>query len=186
MEQILQHNVLSQADANLTYIDPPPTQSMSASTPVRRKALLFPWGVVDRHLINIDLPTPTTTLGDNEALIVAAVFDPDPSQCSRCLKPYLRHRALPNVGFSIFTGCTHGTEPEWHTQYPNKAVAAMLPDPSQTCLGCVLVVKHPLSTDPKVSNRDLPILDVEQADIPYLNEIVKRWAVNLYKLSQKS
>ncbi|KAJ7470057.1 hypothetical protein B0H11DRAFT_2237973 [Mycena galericulata] len=147
---------------------------MSPPTLIVRKALLYPWGVVDRHLINIDFLSDAPTLGANNALVVAAVFEPNPALCDRCLKPYLKHRALPDVAFTIFTGCTHGTDPEWETQYPNKAVAAMLPDPSQTPFGCVLVVKHPLSTDAQVSNRDLPILDVDQADIPHLNELVKR------------
>ncbi|KAJ7429177.1 hypothetical protein B0H11DRAFT_2266724 [Mycena galericulata] len=147
---------------------------MSPPPVVGKKALLFPWGVTGYHLINIDYPADAVTLGADDGAPLAAVFEPNPAACSRCLKPYLKHRAFPNFGFSVFTGCTHGTDLEWEKQYPNKCVAALLPNPLQTCFGCVVVVKHPLSTDPAVSNRDLPVLDVEQADIPHLTELVRR------------
>ncbi|KAJ7459122.1 hypothetical protein B0H11DRAFT_1924462 [Mycena galericulata] len=147
---------------------------MSPPPVVGKKALLFPWGVTGYHLINIDYPADAVTLGANDGAPLDAVFEPNPAACSRCLKPYLKHHALPNFGFSVFTGCTHGTDLEWEKQYPNKCVAALLPNPLQTCFGCVVVVKHPLSTDPAVSNRDLPVLDVEQADIPHLTELVRR------------
>ncbi|KAJ7436469.1 hypothetical protein B0H11DRAFT_2256174 [Mycena galericulata] len=147
---------------------------MSPPPVVGKKALLFPWGVTGYHLINIDYPADAVTLGADDGAPLAAVFEPNPAACSRCLKPYLKHCAFPNFGFSVFTGCTHGTDLEWEKQYPNKCVAALLPNPLQTCFGCVVVVKHPLSTDPAVSNRDLPVLDVEKADIPHLTELVRR------------
>lgn len=61
----------------------------------------------------------------------------------------------------------------------NVTINALLGDRGLACLGPVVVVKHPADVpapvDAPVSNIDLPILDIEPAEIPLVDEMVVRY-----------
>jgi hypothetical protein len=104
-------------------------------------------------------------------------------QCTRCLKPNVRHRAIPDATFTILVSCQHGTEDDVaENRFPNRSVAAILPYAQRqfTCLGNLVVVKHslPAPDTPSASNADLPIVDLEPADFPFVDEMVARSVVS--------
>ncbi|KAJ7659793.1 hypothetical protein DFH06DRAFT_1326815 [Mycena polygramma] len=107
-------------------------------------------------------------------------FSPNPADCTRCLKPIVRHRSLPGFGFTILTSCQHGEGDNASEEvFPNKAVAGIMPFQYRpaTCLGNLVVVKHPMDTSlpGDASNADLPIVDVEPEDFPFIDELVRRY-----------
>ncbi|KAJ7509960.1 hypothetical protein B0H11DRAFT_1900377 [Mycena galericulata] len=147
-----------------------------------KQALLYPWGVVDRHCVGLLLIGPSKlTLGKTDAL--AAWFDPDPSKCDLCPKVHIKNPAESDASFTIFVACNHHPDPEYPL-YPNKKLASMLPPGVKTCLGNVVVVKHPPSTDPTITNRDLPIVDIVDDDLAFVDEAVRRWVAHLSQKSQ--
>ncbi|KAJ7430093.1 hypothetical protein B0H11DRAFT_2235007 [Mycena galericulata] len=142
-----------------------------------KQVLLYPWGVVDRHRVELLLIGPSKlTLGKTDAL--AAWFDPDPSKCELCPKVHIKNPTNSDASFTIFVACTHDVDPDYPL-YPNKKLAAMLPPGFKTCLGNVVVVKHPPSADTTITNRDLPIVDIVDADFAFVDEAVRRWVAHL-------
>ncbi|KAJ7606400.1 hypothetical protein DFH06DRAFT_1348109 [Mycena polygramma] len=144
---------------------------------------MYPWGqqpVLNPTLI---MPPGCRTLRDNGFLLLW--FSPNPADCTRCLKPVVRHRSLPGFGFTILTSCQHGEGDNASEElFPNKAVAGIMPFQyrSATCLGNLVVVKHPMDTSlpGSASNADLPIVDVEPADFPFIDELVRRWCYHIH------
>ncbi|KAJ7890038.1 hypothetical protein B0H13DRAFT_2341221 [Mycena leptocephala] len=154
--------------------------------PIEKKVRMYPWDQVPCLSPSITLHTGHPTLSDNKQELYNW-FSPNPADCTRCLKPLIRHRTIPHATFTIFVSCQHGEGPDAaQNLYPNKAVAAVMPDPYRrfTCLGNLMVVKHSLSaSDASLpSNRDLPIVDVVPADFPFVDELVVRWC---YYLAQQ-
>ncbi|KAJ7437307.1 hypothetical protein B0H11DRAFT_2255533 [Mycena galericulata] len=145
-----------------------------------RKVLLYPWGAVERQVVELLLIGPSKlTLGKTDAL--AAWFDPDPSKCQLCPKVHIRDPlATDMASFTIFVACNHDPDPEYPL-YPNKKLASMLPPGVTTCLGNVVVVKHPPVLDTAITNRDLPIVDILPADYSIADESVRRWVAHLSK-----
>jgi hypothetical protein len=136
---------------------------------------MYPWAQKPPLHPDLHLHPDNPTLRDNNQL--SGWFVPNPAQCTLCLKPNLKHRQIPHATFTILTTCPHGTGDDApHNLSPNKAVAAILPyeDRQYTCLGNLVVVKHPLA-DPAASNEDLPIVDLVRADFPFVDEMVRRY-----------
>ncbi|KAJ7641677.1 hypothetical protein FB45DRAFT_1022414 [Roridomyces roridus] len=149
--------------------EPPVNQGVG-----ERMGLIYPSYIANKGLVCLDIRNGLPPTFANNPHILQGLFDPDPTNCKHCLKPLLRHEALGlDIAFTVITGCTHAD-----TLRPdaNKAVAAMLrpADKHKTCHGSVLVVKHAHSPDARISNRDLPLLDIVESDIPHLDELVRR------------
>jgi hypothetical protein len=91
----------------------------------------------------------------------------------------MRHRTVADGTFMVIFACQHTDDPEiLPSLHPNKTVAKLFPenfpldwDEMRTCLGHVLVVKHPLS--PGVSNCNPPIIDLPASDFAAVDVIVR-------------
>ncbi|KAJ7934219.1 hypothetical protein B0H13DRAFT_2305943 [Mycena leptocephala] len=155
---------------------------------VVRKVSLYPWSETPRLHPDFLLLPDRPTLRDNNQLF--GWFFPNPVQCTRCLKPNVRHPAIPGATFTILVSCQHGTEDDVaENRFPNRSVAAILPYTQLqfTCLGNLVVVKHslPAPNAPSASNADLPIVDLEPADFPFVDKMVARWCYHIHMLAQK-
>ncbi|KAJ7680855.1 hypothetical protein DFH06DRAFT_1120445 [Mycena polygramma] len=155
---------------------------------VEKKVRMYPWGQQPVLTPTLLMAPGCRTLRDNGQL--GLWFIPNPAACTQCLKPVVRHRSVPDGAFTILVSCPHGTgEDACDHLFPNKSVAGIMPFEFRfsTCLGNLVVVKHPL--DPSLplptSNADLPITDVEPADFPFIDELVRRWCYRLHNLAHK-
>jgi hypothetical protein len=69
-----------------------------------------------------------------------------------------------------------GATEDFYRLSPNKAVAKILPEThqDQTCQGNLFVIKHPAPL-PGQLNRDLPVIDIVDDDLPHVDELVRRY-----------
>ncbi|KAJ7173536.1 hypothetical protein C8R46DRAFT_1031836 [Mycena filopes] len=112
-----------------------------------------------------------------------------PDDCQICLKPNFKHAGIPGFTFTVLVSCPHHPEiAELGPLVPNKAVARLLPQEREreTCHGMLMVIKHGPGATDKVINRDLPVVDMLPADLPFVEELVRRWVVHLYALSRQA
>jgi hypothetical protein len=136
---------------------------------------MYPWGDGQRLHTGFMMKPASRSLHDNSAAL--GYFTESPVDCPKCLKPHLRHPAIPDATFTILISCPHSSDPDPIFElYPNKAVTAILPDQHRWCtpLGNVVVFKHPLTDPPSATNRTLPIIDILPADLPFVDELVRR------------
>ncbi|KAJ7626015.1 hypothetical protein FB45DRAFT_1030332 [Roridomyces roridus] len=133
-----------------------------------RQVLLFPCYLVDRPIVPINLAPHARTLGASPSALDPYLV-PNPARCQHCPKPFFRLPSRPDLAFSMFTPCVHGPE----SQDPNKTVAAMMPSGEhyKTCLGNLVIVKHSAPADQRLSNRDMPVENIVDADIPLLRDM---------------
>ncbi|KAJ7655775.1 hypothetical protein DFH06DRAFT_1329210 [Mycena polygramma] len=158
-------------------------------TYIEKIVRMYPWGQQPVLNPTLLMGPGCRTLRDNGFLLLW--FSPNPADCTRCLKPILRHPSLPGFAFTILTSCQHGVgENASEELFPNKSVAGVMPFEyrAATCLGNLVVVKHPCETSPTVpvSNADLPIVDVEPADHPFIDELVRRWCYRIHNLANSA
>ncbi|KAJ7646085.1 hypothetical protein DFH06DRAFT_1136231 [Mycena polygramma] len=149
---------------------------------VERTVLLFPWGTPLRQTAVFHFPASDITLRDLGCL--EGNFYASPGRCSICPKPHFRHSALPGVSFTVLVACPHhpdtvgATDPLW-ALLPNKAVAALLPEElkHKTCRGNLVVIKHTHPDGGLVANQNLPVLDINEGDIPHIDELLGSQAI---------
>ncbi|KAJ7602639.1 hypothetical protein DFH06DRAFT_1351159 [Mycena polygramma] len=145
---------------------------------------LYPWGTPLRQTAQWLMDRNHATLA--EPGLLRGYVDCSPAGCSICLKPHVKHPAVPGFSFTILTTCPHHEDIDDFDFFlaPNRAVAALLPPERkhQTCRGNLWVVKHPLpSPAAGISNHTLPIVDVLPTDWPHIDELVRRWVVRMYE-----
>ncbi|KAJ6503158.1 hypothetical protein C8R47DRAFT_1067270 [Mycena vitilis] len=145
---------------------------------------LYPWGTPLRQTAEWLMDRNHATLA--EPGLLRGYVDCSPAGCSICLKPHVKHPAVPGFSFTILTTCPHHEDIDDFDFFlaPNRAVAALLPPERkhQTCRGNLWVVKHPLpSPAAGISNHTLPIVDVLPTDWAHIDELVRRWVVRMYE-----
>ncbi|KAJ7865253.1 hypothetical protein B0H13DRAFT_1898646 [Mycena leptocephala] len=158
-----------------TITTPHPTTCRQPIPIVDRKLVIYPAELPRRQPAVMTFPQDAVTLADQDNL--EGNFYASPGACRICPKAHLRHNALPGVSFTILIACPHhphvveATE-DFYRLFPNKAVAEILPETHkhQTCRGNLYVIKHGPGEQGQI-NRDLPVVDVVDADHPYLDEL---------------
>ncbi|KAJ6450542.1 hypothetical protein C8R47DRAFT_1230234 [Mycena vitilis] len=158
---------------------------------VERAVVLYPWGTRLRQTAAFHFTADDVTLRDLKSLEVNLYASP--GHCDICPKPHFRHAALPGVSFTILAACPHhpdvvGVTDDFWRLSPNKAVAHLLPEglKHQTCVGNLVVIKHAHPDGGLIANQGLPVLDICESEIPYVDELVRRWAPRLHGLRNPS
>ncbi|KAJ7731014.1 hypothetical protein B0H16DRAFT_1733432 [Mycena metata] len=147
---------------------------------VDRLVLIYPTTETLRHIFTLAMKDPPTL---SESDLLDSLLG-SPNTCDRCPKPHFKHAAIPDATFTIMIRCPHNPDPDYPDSR-NKAVAKILPEnrQHQACLGHLLVFKHAIVDDLQLSNAHLPVIDMAPSDLPFLDELVRRWVVHLHGLS---
>ncbi|KAJ7093641.1 hypothetical protein C8R43DRAFT_964574 [Mycena crocata] len=148
---------------------------------IERQVLIYPSWLPDRRRVGMFLCSDRPFTLDNQSAILS-FFDENPATCPLCPKPHFKIPSHPGSSFTVFLACPHPPQDDPHKTppelSPNKTIAKILRDASHTCLGNVVVVKHEHTTG--ISNKDLPIVDLEVGDMDLADEIVRRWVERVY------
>ncbi|KAJ6479199.1 hypothetical protein C8R47DRAFT_1074641 [Mycena vitilis] len=140
---------------------------------IHRHVLLYPQEEGFRRSSCWFLEGPIPTLAS-----VGKCISWSPDQCRKCPKPSLTYSSLaPGFSFTILISCPH--HPDAHSHLlPNQSVLRILPEghKSKVFRGNLWIVKHkaPDGACPHMSNKRLPVVDFEDADLPYMNEMMGR------------
>ncbi|KAK7022237.1 hypothetical protein R3P38DRAFT_3195624 [Favolaschia claudopus] len=147
---------------------------------VERLAYGYPGsGPSATHKVSITFPAdrPPTLFPPD---ILGGIFDPNPGECDDCEKPHCSIPSRPNHSFTIISSCVHHPELDVDV-HPNPAIERMVSSSLRPYLplGHVVVFKHILKTNPDISNHHLHVVNVEDDDIPLIDELVARWVAEL-------
>ncbi|KAK7049194.1 hypothetical protein R3P38DRAFT_3175446 [Favolaschia claudopus] len=148
---------------------------------IERLAYAYPaTGSTMTQKVSLTFPADPPTLFPPD--ILGAIFDPNPGECDECEKPHCHIPSRPNHSFTIISSCVHDPDlqdPDVHP--PNPAIKRMVSTTLHPYLplGHVVVFKHILKTNPDISNRHLHVVNVEDDDIPLIDELVARWVAEL-------
>ncbi|KAJ7638040.1 hypothetical protein DFH06DRAFT_1335683 [Mycena polygramma] len=155
---------------------------------VEKTVRMYLWGQQPVLNPTLLMDPECRTLRDNGYLTLW--FIPNPTACTLCAKPILRHPSVRDGAFTILVSCPHGNRRRrLRGLVSQQSVAGIMPFANRyaTYMGNLVVVKHPL--DPSVplptSNADLPITDIPPVDFPFIDELVRRWCYHLYNLARK-
>ncbi|KAJ7038752.1 hypothetical protein C8F04DRAFT_1179427 [Mycena alexandri] len=151
-----------------------------------RNVLIYPADVSRQQIVPFYFNKGDLTLRDPERLD-NYFEDVNPGGCSMCPKPHFQHAAFPGVSFTVVIACPHQSGPH-NSLGRNKSIARLFPLEleHQTCRGNLLVFKHQNTSDATVVNRDLPVIDIVPDDIPYIDDLVRRWVSHRCIQAQKA
>ncbi|KAJ6457192.1 hypothetical protein C8R47DRAFT_1227525 [Mycena vitilis] len=145
---------------------------LDTDTHIHRHVLLYPQDEGARRYSCWMLKGPVPTLES-----VGGCISFSPAECCTCPKPSMTYTDLaPGLSFTILMSCPHHSDARLS---PNQAIIRILPEghKSKASLGNLWIVKHkaPPGSSPTMSNKRLPVVDFDDADLPYMNEMVRRW-----------
>ncbi|KAJ7627913.1 hypothetical protein DFH06DRAFT_1141425 [Mycena polygramma] len=134
-------------------------------THIHRHVLLYPQDEDVRRYSCWMLEGPVPTLAS-----IGGCISFSPAECRTCPKPSLTYTKLaPGFSFTILMSCPHHPDARLS---PNQSIMKILPEghkSKKACVGNLWIIKHkaPPGSSSNMSNKRLPVVDFDDADLPY-------------------